>query len=108
MAERTGTLWENVGDYASLNHGFASHIVYTLYRDVLGVRQIDPVNKSVVVCFADVPLQHCRGRIPVGDAEITLEWRKENGTLRYALNVPDGFNIRIENPNSWELAPLTP
>lgn len=25
MAERTGTLWENVGDTASCNHGFASH-----------------------------------------------------------------------------------
>lgn len=28
MAEKTGTLWENVGDYASCNHGFASHVIY--------------------------------------------------------------------------------
>lgn len=34
MAERTGTLWENVGDYASCNHGFASHVLY--WMDVLG------------------------------------------------------------------------
>jgi len=106
MAERTGTLWENVGDYASLNHGFASHIVVTLYRDVLGVRHIDPVNKEVLVRFADVPLQACRGRIPVGDAEVSLAWRKEDKTLRYALTVPDGFTVRIVNPESWELAPL--
>ncbi len=26
MAEKTGTLWENEGDYASCNHGFASHV----------------------------------------------------------------------------------
>ncbi len=26
MAEKTGTLWENIGDYASCNHGFASHV----------------------------------------------------------------------------------
>lgn len=28
MAEKTGTLWENTGDYASCNHGFASHVIY--------------------------------------------------------------------------------
>lgn len=27
MADKTGTLWENSGDYASCNHGFASHVV---------------------------------------------------------------------------------
>ena len=32
MVERTGTLWENQQDHASLNHGFASHAVVTLYR----------------------------------------------------------------------------
>lgn len=28
MAERTGTLWENVSENASCNHGFASHVAY--------------------------------------------------------------------------------
>ena len=28
MAKKTGTLWENTGDYASCNHGFASHVIY--------------------------------------------------------------------------------
>lgn len=27
MAEKTGTLWEHDGDYASCSHGFASHVV---------------------------------------------------------------------------------
>ena len=27
MEEKTGTLWENDGDYASCNHGFSSHVV---------------------------------------------------------------------------------
>ena len=32
MAKKTGTLWENDGDYASCNHGFASHVaVWLLY-----------------------------------------------------------------------------
>lgn len=32
MAEKTGTLWENVGDSASLDHGFASVAAYYIYK----------------------------------------------------------------------------
>jgi hypothetical protein len=32
MAERTGTLWEMVNDRSSLNHGFASHVLYWLEK----------------------------------------------------------------------------
>ena len=32
MAEATGTLWENMTDFASCNHGFASHVAYWLNK----------------------------------------------------------------------------
>lgn len=32
MAEKTSTLWENMTDYASCCHGFASHVAYWLNR----------------------------------------------------------------------------
>ncbi len=32
MAEKTGTLWENEGDHASCDHGFASHVLYWFDR----------------------------------------------------------------------------
>lgn len=32
MAEKTGTLWEHVGDYASCNHGFASYTAVLLEK----------------------------------------------------------------------------
>ena len=32
MAECTGTLWENMTDYASCNHGFASHVICWLNK----------------------------------------------------------------------------
>ena len=64
MAERTGTLWENVGDYASCNHGFASHIVHTLYRDVLGVHRVDHQARKVYLRFGDLKLDWCEGRLP--------------------------------------------
>ncbi len=35
MADQTGTLWENVGAYASCNHGFASHVIY--WMDKIGL-----------------------------------------------------------------------
>ena len=38
MAEKTGTLWENDGDYASCSHGFASHVIYWLKN--LGMLEI--------------------------------------------------------------------
>jgi len=34
MAQKTGTLWENDQDYASCNHGFASHVL--IWLDKLG------------------------------------------------------------------------
>ncbi len=34
MAEKTGTLWENMSDYASCCHGFASHVAYWLNKIV--------------------------------------------------------------------------
>ncbi len=37
MADATGTLWENVGAYASCNHGFASHVIHWMGR--LGLLQ---------------------------------------------------------------------
>ncbi|MBQ7820969.1 MAG: hypothetical protein IJ391_01620 [Clostridia bacterium] len=35
MADMTGTLWENETNYASCNHGFASHVIY--WFDKLGM-----------------------------------------------------------------------
>ena len=50
----------------SCNHGFASHVARVLYRDALGVKQIDPVNRVVTLRFAgDSHLSRCEGRIPV-------------------------------------------
>jgi alpha-L-rhamnosidase len=103
MAERTGTLWENTGDYASLNHGFASHICHTLYRDVLGIYAIDPVKKEVTLRFTDLDLPSCSGTIPVGDEVISLEWTRDGDTIAYQLELPDRYTVRVENMTGKEL-----
>jgi alpha-L-rhamnosidase len=103
MAERTGTLWENDGAYASCNHGFASHGgVHILYRDVLGLLQVDTVNKIVQLRFTDSRLDWCEGRVPTVDGPVELRWRKEGGKRIYQITVPAGYAIKTENRSDLE------
>ena len=78
MAERTGTLWEFVATTASCNHGFASHAAMYLYRDVLGVKELDLVNRTVRIDpDASLPMQWCEGDMPVSPTEvIKVRWEK--------------------------------
>ena len=103
MAERTGTLWENIDTRASLDHGFASHIVNVLCRDVLGLYQIDWVNKQVHVRFTDTALESCEGRVPVPEGAVSMRWKKQSGKLSYQLDVPAGYTIAIENRGALQL-----
>jgi alpha-L-rhamnosidase len=106
MAERTGTLWENIDTRASLDHGFASHIVNVLYRDVLGLYQVDWVNKRVQLRFTDAELNSCEGRIPVPEGAVSLRWRKQGGKLAYQIDVPAGYTIAMENQGGLPLEPM--
>ncbi len=104
MVRRTGTLWENVHEHASLNHGFASHICHTLHRDVLGVYVIDPVKRQVRLRFCETGLASCRGTIPAGDGTVALSWQVEEDTLSYRLGVPEGYTVSVENRSGKTLA----
>ena len=95
MADLTGTLWENDNTSASCCHGFASHVERLMYRDVLGVRSIDGINKRVEISFADVPLQSCAGTMPVGDGEVKVTWHKADGKFLYRVDAPKGFDVKI-------------
>lgn len=106
MAEKTGTLWENVGDYASCNHGFASHIVHTLYRDVLGLYEVDVVNKQVHLRFAPTPLEWCQGTRPLPDGAVSVHWEKQDDRLRYRVNAPPGYQIEVTNLTGLELTKM--
>jgi alpha-L-rhamnosidase len=103
MADQTGTLWENDGAYASCNHGFASHVVHVLYRDVLGVHHVDTVKKAVRLRFADMRLDWCEGVMPVPDGRIELRWRKDNDQLHYQVVVPAGYSLQVENLSKLKL-----
>jgi alpha-L-rhamnosidase len=103
MAERTGTLWENITTHASLNHGFASHVVHLLYRDVLGVVERDINNRKITFRIPEIDLSYCRGTIPIGDKLIGFEWEKSDGTILVRCSVPDGYEYVIVNESGYEL-----
>lgn len=97
MARRTGTLWENTDERASLDHGFASHVVHTLFRDVLGLYRVDTVNRRVHLRFTDSGLAWCEGRLPVPGGAVSLRWRVRGPRLIYHLDVPAGYRVSVEN-----------
>jgi alpha-L-rhamnosidase len=103
MADRTGTLWENVGAYASCDHGFASHVVHTLYRDVLGLYQVDLVHRRIAVRFGDLKLERCQGRMPTPHGPIEIRWEHQGEHLVYRLSAPPGYQVKIDNQSRLEL-----
>ncbi len=103
MADRTGTLWEHDGASASCNHGFASHIVRILFRDILGCYLIDPVAKKIELRFCDLDPDWCEGRIPTPDGEVYLKWWKDGRDICYRTEVPAGFTVSVENLSGRQL-----
>jgi alpha-L-rhamnosidase len=97
MAERTGTLWENVGAYASCNHGFASHIIHVYYRDVLGLYKIDYQKKKITLRFTDLYIKNCQGQIPIGDKSVKLKWWRDDKAIHYKIDIPEGYEVEVKN-----------
>lgn len=106
MAQRTGTLWEMIDAGSSCNHGFASYIGHVLYRDVLGVRQIDYVGKEVTIRFSAMDLDECTGVIPVDGSSVELNWKRLNNQIRFTVKVPPDYKVKVENLSSSELVRL--
>lgn len=103
MAERTGTLWENVGATASCDHGFASHVLHVLYRDVLGLDRVDQVAKKVHVRLGNQKVAWCEGSLPTSGGPVELRWRKEGGRLVYRLKLPAGWQATVDNQSGLQL-----
>ncbi len=103
MANRTGTLWENVNTQASVNHGFASHIAHVFYRDLLGIKNIDQLSKNIILEFNDADISFCEGTMPLHDELISVKWKKRGSTLSYSYSVPKGYQVYVKNNTKLNL-----
>ena len=100
MAMRTGTLWEHDKTTASCNHGFASHVAVTMYRDVLGIRAVDFGGKSVVIRPPrGLDLDWCEGVMPLSSTqEARVSWRRvPKGEPEVSVVLPDGWTWTNRN-----------
>jgi alpha-L-rhamnosidase len=73
----------------------------------LGISHIDYLHKEVTVCFADLPLDCCSGSIPVGDEVISLEWERKGDEIHYAVKIPAGYRVKVENAGHFILSYTT-
>jgi alpha-L-rhamnosidase len=89
-----------MNNYASCNHGFASYIAHVLYRDVLGIANIDYVKKEITIRFTDIPLDSCSGSVPIDDDSVELQWKRNGNTIEYSLKTPKDYKVKIENLSS--------
>lgn len=89
MAKATGTLWENESPHASCNHGFASHVIRMIYRDVLGIREADEIRKKIVVSDHFACPKDVEAVLPVAKGEVKITVR--NG--KREITVPAGYEL---------------
>ncbi len=75
MALRTGTLWESDTTRSSCNHAFASHVVRFIFRDCLGISEIDEINKKIYLNNDYTTPENAKAVIPLinGKIKITVE-----------------------------------
>ncbi len=105
MAKLTGTFWENMGNEASMNHAFGSHLIVHLFRDVLGVYRVDTVGKLIQVRFSDSAISMCEGRLPTPDGFVFLKWKKTSDMLTYQLDAPAGYRVQVESRGAVNAVP---
>ncbi|MBR2839519.1 MAG: hypothetical protein IKE55_12085 [Kiritimatiellae bacterium] len=94
MADLTGTLWENNRSTDSCNHGFASHVAVTYRRDVLGLRKVDYVRKTVEFTPpTDIPVDFIEMTLPLpGGKRINAGWRRKGRNVVENLSLPEGWH----------------
>lgn len=75
MAQKTGTLWEADTTKISCNHGFASHAIRFIFRDCLGINEIDETNKKIYLNNDYTAPQNAKAMIPLknGSIKVTME-----------------------------------
>ena len=86
MAERTGTLWENLTPTASCNHGFASYVLNLILNAVSGLKGFDCNAKTVTVVKPALNAK-CKVQLQLPDGKLKIV--SKNGKMR--IRLPRGY-----------------
>ncbi|MDD6478371.1 MAG: hypothetical protein PUF48_00955 [Oscillospiraceae bacterium] len=89
MALSTGTLWEFVDTTASCNHGFSSHVIHSLLRDVLGIKSVDDVEKTVTCQATGIDIGHVECTVPLGKGQLKVLVEGD----KYQYSLPEGYTL---------------
>ena len=55
--------------------------------------------------IGDVPLDWCRGSIPLSEGRIALRWRRVDGGIRYRVEVPAGYRVIVQDAGKVPIVP---
>ena len=89
-----GTLWENLTDSASVNHGFASHAAVWLVRDILGIHIPNCREKTLKIAPHICSLEWAKGSL----GDISVCWNCKDGEYRLSAYAPEEYEVTFEIP----------
>jgi alpha-L-rhamnosidase len=106
MLERGATtLWESFDPTASLCHGFSATPVYQLSTELLGVFPLADGFRRFRVAPQLADLESARGVFPTVRGDVYVGWKREGGTLRLAVTVPEDSEAEVVAPRGYAGAP---
>lgn len=115
-ANYTGTFWETLdedgrpglGLMTSLCHGWAAGPTAELTKSVLGATPTKPGWTEFQVAPMTLGLRSARGRVPLVDGEIKIEWAFDsNGLLTMTIDAPAGTTGIVNLPSPM-VVPIDP
>jgi len=102
------TFWETLAgandfhNAGSLCHAWSAVPLYVYYRDLLGVRPLEPGYRSFAIDPITSSTTACSGIVPVPGGEISLAWEHAGDQVRYHLSAPESCRPVLTDP-SWIL-----
>ena len=103
MATTTGTLWENVFAGGSCCHGFASHVAYVYYRDIVGINNINTERKEISITINENGLKKCDAVFPIKNELMKVKWRRFGKSIIYEIDVPKDYTVCMNNNTDLRL-----
>jgi alpha-L-rhamnosidase len=73
---------------------------------VLGLKKVDPVNRTVLLRLSDTGIEWCEGSLPTPDGELIAGWWKRDGGIVYRAQVPAGWKLSVENNTGLSIRAL--